>query len=191
LLGFERTPCFCRRKIAERYTGTAKIVLLGQSTDDAPVHLAPDHSDGGALKACDIGDRGSRGCNKQYHGMCEDDDGRACDRSPTSPRTTARSVLLDENRSAASSALVVSTGLSRTRAFTAASRLASAEISLAASPSSDPTAMVSVVGRAYHRYPNSPAPTRQNEGACDRQDAQPGRQPHWGETIHFVSEPPR
>jgi hypothetical protein len=75
LPGFERTPCFCRREIAERHTGTAKIVLLGQSTDDAPVHLTPDHSDGGALQACDIGDRGSRGCNKQYYGMGEDHDG--------------------------------------------------------------------------------------------------------------------
>ena len=75
----------------------------------------------------------------------------ACDRSPTSPRTTARSVLFDENRSAASIALVVSTSLSRTGAFAAASRLASADTSFGASPSSEPTAMVSVVGREYQR----------------------------------------
>ena len=73
----------------------------------------------------------------------------ACDKSPTSPRTTARSTLSDENRSAASSALVVSTRLSRTGAFVAASRLASADTSFVASPSSDPAAMVSVVGREY------------------------------------------
>ena len=70
----------------------------------------------------------------------------ACDRSPTSPRTTARSVLSDENISAASSALAVSTSLRRTGAFAAVSRLASADISFVASPSSDPTATVSVVG---------------------------------------------
>ena len=75
----------------------------------------------------------------------------ACDRSPTSPRTTARSVLFDENISAASIALVTSTSLRRTGAFAAASRLASADISFVASPSSDPTAMVSVVGREYQR----------------------------------------
>ena len=75
----------------------------------------------------------------------------ACERSPTSPRTTARSVLFDENISAASSALAVSSSLRRTGAFAAVSRLASADISLVASPSSDPTAIVSVVGREYQR----------------------------------------
>ena len=48
--------------------------------------------------------------------------------------------------------------LSRTGAFCCASLLASAETNRLASPSSDPTAMVSVVGRAYQRQPNRLAP---------------------------------
>src|SRR6185369_7083105 len=47
---------------------------------------------------------------------------------------------------------------SRTGAFCCASLLASADTSRLASPSSDPTAMVSVVGRAYQRHANRLAP---------------------------------
>src|SRR5262249_37960486 len=82
----------------------------------------------------------------------------AWDRSPTSPLTTARSTLPDENASAASSALVFSTSESRTGAFFCASLLASAATTLLASPSNDPTAMVSVSGREYQRQPNRLAP---------------------------------
>ncbi len=82
----------------------------------------------------------------------------ACERSPTSPLTTARSTLPDENASAASAALPASTILSRTGAFCCASLPASAETSRVASPSSEPTAIVSVVGRAYQRQANRLAP---------------------------------
>src|SRR5437764_449659 len=75
----------------------------------------------------------------------------AFERSPTSARTTARSTLPDEKALAAPSALSASTTESRTGADVAASRLAIAETTLPASPSYDPTAIVSVVGRAYHR----------------------------------------
>ena len=61
-------------------------------------------------------------------------------------------------RSAASSALAVSTMVSRTGAFCCASLLASADTSRLASPSSDPTAMVSVAGREYQRQPYRLAP---------------------------------
>src|SRR5215471_2711637 len=82
----------------------------------------------------------------------------ACDRSPTSPRTTARSVLPDANALADSSAPAVSTTLSRTGAFISASRLASADTTFGASPSKDPTAIDRVTGRVYQRYANRLAP---------------------------------
>ncbi len=71
---------------------------------------------------------------------------RACERSPTSARTTARSVSPEEKALAASSAVVLSTTLSRTGALVAFSRLAIACISFGASPSSEPAATVNVVG---------------------------------------------
>ena len=70
----------------------------------------------------------------------------ACDKSPTSPRTTARSVLPDEKAFAASSALGMSTTLSRTGAFMETSRAAIADTIRDASPSNEPTAILSVVG---------------------------------------------
>src|SRR5882762_3045068 len=70
----------------------------------------------------------------------------ACDKSPTSPRTTARSTLPDENASAAPSAVPLSITLSRTGALVETSSLAMADIALAASPSIEPTATVSVTG---------------------------------------------
>src|SRR5262249_50843338 len=76
----------------------------------------------------------------------------ACARSPTSPRTTARSVLPDENAAADSMGPDVSTIFSRTGALLTASLLAIAEMILGASPSSEPTAIVSVTGRTYQRY---------------------------------------
>src|SRR5215510_11812345 len=82
----------------------------------------------------------------------------ACDRSPTSPRTTARSVLPDENAAADSIGPLVSTTLSLTDALLTASLLASAETILGASPSRDPTAIDSVTGRTYQRYANRLAP---------------------------------
>src|SRR6516225_7913305 len=89
----------------------------------------------------------------------------ACDRSPTSPRTTARSVLPDENAAADSIGPVVSTTFSRTGASVTASRLASAETILGASPSSDPTAIDSVTGRSYQRYANRLAPAASTTSA--------------------------
>ena len=71
----------------------------------------------------------------------------ACDKSPTSPRTTARSTLPDENASAAPSAVPLSITVSRTGAFVETNSLAIADIALAASPSTEPTATVSVTGR--------------------------------------------
>src|SRR5436853_3781589 len=78
----------------------------------------------------------------------------AWERSPTSARTTARSLLPDENALADSIGPAVSTTLSRTGALIAASRLASADTILGASPSNDPTAIDSVTGRTYQRYAN-------------------------------------
>src|SRR5204863_7409630 len=75
-----------------------------------------------------------------------------------SPLTMARSTLPEANALAASSALGVSTMVSRTGAFDWASLLDSADTSRLASPSSEPTAMVSVVGFAYQRQPNRLAP---------------------------------
>src|ERR1051325_6138247 len=99
----------------------------------------------------------------------------AFDRSPTSPRTMARSVLPDENALADSTALEVSTMLRRTGAFFSANRPAIAVTIRPASPSSDPTAMLSVVGRAYQRYAKSPAPvTRITAPATRTIRSQPG-----------------
>ena len=75
----------------------------------------------------------------------------ACDKSPTSPRTTARSALPDENASAASTAVPLSITLSRTGAFAETSSLANCDMAVAASPSIEPTATVSVTGRVKYR----------------------------------------
>jgi hypothetical protein len=75
LLSFERASRIREREVAERHIGTAKIVLLRQGADDLPVHFASQHSDGYTLQAGDVGDRGSRWRNKQYHGVCQNDDG--------------------------------------------------------------------------------------------------------------------
>src|SRR3954466_2367606 len=80
----------------------------------------------------------------------------ACDRSPTSAPTTASSVLPDENAVAASTALEVWTTFNRTLAFVAASRDAMAETIRPASPSSEPTATLSVVGREYQWHARRP-----------------------------------
>src|SRR5580693_2520684 len=82
----------------------------------------------------------------------------ACDKSPTSPRTTARSAFPDEKAFAASSALDVSTTLSRTGAFMETSRPAIADMIRAASPSDEPTAIVNAVGREYQRYAKAAEP---------------------------------
>src|SRR5438034_7981694 len=82
----------------------------------------------------------------------------AFDKSPTSPRTTARSTLPSEKALAAPSAVPLSTTLSRTDALFEASRLAMADIVLAASPSIEPTATLSVTGRVQYRYARRPAP---------------------------------
>src|ERR1700726_2825480 len=82
----------------------------------------------------------------------------ACDKSPTSPRTTARSAFPDEKAFAASSALDVSTTLSRTGALMETSRAAIADMIRAASPSNEPTAIVNVVGREYQRYAKAAEP---------------------------------
>src|SRR5579863_665636 len=82
----------------------------------------------------------------------------ACDRSPTSPRTTARSTLPAAKTFAASRAVPVSMTLYRTEAPSDASWLATVDIALAASPSIEPTASVSVTGRVYQRYASRPAP---------------------------------
>jgi len=71
----------------------------------------------------------------------------AFDKSPTSPRTTARSALPSEKALAAPSAVPLSITLSRAGAFVETSRLARADIALAASPSIEPTATLSVTGR--------------------------------------------
>src|SRR5450755_1650366 len=82
----------------------------------------------------------------------------ACDKSPTSPRTTARSTLPAANSLAASSAVPVSITLRRTDAPVDTSWLAMADIALAPSPSIEPTARVSVTGWAYQRYASRLAP---------------------------------
>jgi len=76
---------------------------------------------------------------------------RACDRSPTSPRTTARSALPAANALAAPSAVPLSMTVSRTGALASTSRLAIADMALAASPSTEPTATLSVTGRVMYR----------------------------------------
>src|SRR5258708_293256 len=82
----------------------------------------------------------------------------AFDKSPTSPRTTARSTLPSEKALAAPSAVPLSTTLSRTDALFEASRLAMADIALAASPSIEPTATLSVTPRVHYPYPTTPPP---------------------------------
>jgi hypothetical protein len=72
---------------------------------------------------------------------------RACDKSPTSPRTTARSALPEENISAAASAVPESMTVNRTGALIATRRLAIVDIAFLASPSIEPTATVKVTGR--------------------------------------------
>src|ERR1700760_4740831 len=82
----------------------------------------------------------------------------ASERSPTSPRTMARSVLPDEKISADSIGPVVWTIFSLTGALVEASLLASAATIRGASPSSDPTAIDNVTGRTNQRYAYRPAP---------------------------------
>jgi len=70
-----------------------------------------------------------------------------------------------QNAAADSIGPVVSTTFSRTGALLTASRLASAETILGASPSSDPTAIDSVTGRSYQRYANRLAPAASTTSA--------------------------
>jgi len=75
----------------------------------------------------------------------------------------------------------------RTRAFIAASRLASAKMSLVASPSSDPTAIVSVVGRSTNRYERKPAPAIRMKALATRTIRNQAGNVHPGDTIHAAS----
>ena len=71
---------------------------------------------------------------------------RAWERSPTSARTMARSILPAANSFAESSTLSVGTILMRTADFAASSRPAMIAATLVASPSNDPTARLSITG---------------------------------------------
>ena len=73
--GVKRPAGLRGREVAERHIGAAEIVLLGQNIDDFPIDFATDHSDAPALQIRDLNDRGSRRCDKQHDGMCEDDNG--------------------------------------------------------------------------------------------------------------------
>ena len=84
----------------------------------------------------------------------------ACDRSPTSPRTTARSTFPAANCLADSTVVPVSMTFSRTGAPSETSWPAIADIAFAPSPSIVPTASERVTGRLYQRYPNRPAPVQ-------------------------------
>ena len=91
------------------------------------------------------------GANKQHHRVRDDGDGLRLRQVADVASHHGEIGLAGRKRIRRLSALGVSTILSRTGALVAASRLASADTIRLASPSSDPTAMVSVVGREYQR----------------------------------------
>src|SRR3954468_6670322 len=97
----------------------------------------------------------------------------ACDKSPTSARTTARSVLPDEKAFAASPALDVSITFSRTLAFVAATRDAMAETIRPASPSSEPTATPQCGGTVIPMVREKTRCRDQNQRARDNGNPNP------------------